>query len=145
VIDGDQQLSGRKKADIAPHISTANAARPIETAITLSRVDSGAIRVQIDAGAYDGAVDVMLVQLDARHDTVILAGENKARNLANYNVVRMLHQVATCGSEWIYIAVRLMEIHDAARDFCAVFVQERGQGRIIGAALLNLRTGELNR
>ena len=141
VVDGVRQASGRQRAEIARHIAAARESRPIEVAVSMTRTADDQIRVRVAAAGYGGAADVMLVRLDARHETQVRAGENGGQRLVNFNVVRMLRPLATWRGQQIDVTVRLMDLHDANQDYCAVFVQERGQGRIIGAALLDLRDG----
>jgi hypothetical protein len=50
-----------------------------------------------------------------------------------------MRPVASWNGEGVDMVLALQEIGGADPAYCAVFVQERGQGRILGAAVVNMQ------
>ena len=86
--------------------------------------------------AYD--VTVWLVIYDRSHETAVKRGENRGRTIRNSNVVRGLRRVARWRGEALETKASLAEFAEANGDVCAVLLQSRRTGRIVGAARLAL-------
>ena len=54
-------------------------------------------------------------------------------------MVRIARPVADWNGEAVDLVQRLAELDSPGGDFCAVIVQERAQGRILGAAFVDMR------
>ncbi|MCZ6844651.1 MAG: hypothetical protein O7F69_02025, partial [Alphaproteobacteria bacterium] len=55
------------------------------------------------------------------------------------NVVRVMRPVADWNGEPVDMVQRLVDLDSPGGDFCAVLIQERAQGRILGAAVVDMR------
>ncbi|MEK9724758.1 MAG: DUF1223 domain-containing protein [Rhodospirillaceae bacterium] len=132
VIDGAYQASGGNAGEIYTFIEKAKALPHVPVA--LSR-DDGVMVAALPEHAVDGAVEVIAVFADDRHDTVIQRGENGGRTLSYHNVVRGIQVIGTWKGEKAKIAV---PVSDAGGDFCAVILQEPASRRILGAARMAL-------
>jgi hypothetical protein len=86
--------------------------------------------------AYD--VTVWLVIYDRSQETAVKRGENRGRTIRNSNVVRGLRRVARWRGEALETKASLAEFAEANGDVCAVLLQSRRTGRIVGAARLAL-------
>ena len=107
----------------------------------MTRISEGQVRVQIPGSdaLYRGEADIMLVRFDEKRVTDVTRGENKGKTLANDNVVRLLRPAADWNGEAVDEVMRLQDIGDADPAYCAIFVQERDQGRILGASVVDMR------
>ena len=58
--------------------------------------------------------------------------------MTNANVVRSMRRIGTWRGDALELKLALADLGAKGRDACAVLVQERGSGRIIGAASIPL-------
>ncbi len=123
--------------------------RRIDEAAKLKRVpvrlghgaDRGTITISVPQAATDDDVDdatVWLVVYDRSHETAVKRGENRGRTIRNSNVVRGLRKIATWRGEALEVEASLSDFAEASGDVCAVLLQSRRSGHIVGAARLAL-------
>lgn len=143
VVDGQEESIGSRRARIETLIAAARKERKL--AITVSHPDDDSLRVSIGRGGGDGGTEsdapatIWVALYDAMHATTIGTGENKGTTLTNANVVRTLERVGTWRGRPMEITVALADFGAAGRDGCAIIVQRRGVGRILGAKAVALR------
>ena len=131
VIDGAAEFNGSDSARAAQEI--AKAARRPKAQVVLARTPAGGLRIEVDSAPAPG--DVMLALADPAAQSQVAAGENKGHSLTHVAVVRSLRKI---GSVKRGVAFR-SEISlppEAAAQRIVVFVQEDGQARVSGAAML---------
>ncbi|NPU12457.1 DUF1223 domain-containing protein [Bradyrhizobium sp. 83002] len=126
VIDGLTSHVGSNRAEIAPAIERARAARAA-TPLTLARKGD---KLTVEVGAGEGRGRIVLVGFDRRHETAIRRGENGGRTLEELNVVRSVRTLA----DWSGAALRLTEPMPEGEDVAVLL--EAPDGRIVGAARL---------
>ena len=95
-------------------------------------------RVKIGAGPARGTAAVWLIFYDKKHVTDVPRGENRGRQIRNYNVVREIRRIGTWTGKAIEIPISLIEAKRDGRGGCVVIVQQGRTGPILGAALLTL-------
>ncbi len=141
VIDGRFQASGNKQDNILRGIDEISKDERGRVDVELTRISAGQVRIQIPApeAVYRGEAEIVLIRFDEKKETVVTHGENAGKTLINYNVVRIMRPVADWNGEAVDIVQRLVELDSAGGDFCAVIVQERAQGRILGADFIDMR------
>lgn len=141
VVDGTLHASGNRRHEVESNIEDAHDQKQGRVAVTVTRISDDQVRIQIPGSdaLYRGAADIMLVRFDEKHVTDVTRGENKGKTLTNHNVVRLLRPVADWNGEPVDMVMRLQDIGGADPAYCAIFVQERGQGRILGAAAVDMR------
>lgn len=141
VVDGKLHASGNKQRQVESNIERARDLKQGRVGITVTRISDGQVRIQIPGSdaLYRGEADIMLVRFDEKHITEVTRGENKGKTLTNRNVVRLLRPVADWNGEAVDMVMRLQDIAGADPAYCAIFVQERGQGRILGASVVDMR------
>lgn len=138
VIDGHRHASGGQPRAVEAEIETAVAGGG-GVEVTLTRLSAITLRIQLPAAALGkNTADIILVGYDERYVTQITHGDNKGMTLANHHVVRDVKSIASWNGETLDLTVPIDEEHGGT-DFCAVLVQRQGQGRIIGAARLDMR------
>lgn len=141
VVDGKLHASGSRQREVETNIERARELKQGRVAVAVTRISDGQVRIQIPGSdaLYRGEADIMLVRFDEKHVTDVTRGENKGKTLTNYNVVRLLRPVADWNGEAVDMVMRLQDIGGADPAYCAIFVQERGQGRILGASVVDMR------
>jgi hypothetical protein len=141
VVDGKLHASGNKEHEVRRNIARAREQTQGRVPIALDRISEGEIRLRIPGtdALYRGEAEIVLVRFDGKQVTEITSGENEGQSLVNYNIVRLMRPVASWNGEGVDMVLALQEIGGADPAYCAVFVQERGQGRILGAAVVNMQ------
>ncbi len=138
VVDGHLQVSGSHLDEVEAEIESVHADEGA-VEVTLTRLSPVRLRIQIPAAALEeGGADVILVGFDERHETEIVGGENSGMTQVNHHVVRAAKSIASWNGDRFDLTVPLDADHDGT-DYCAVLVQRHGQGRIIGAAKIDMR------
>ena len=139
VIDGRAHVAGHRRDEVESLIATAKARPGTDLALSITEDSGGGMSVSIPASDFRGEADVMMVLYDDAHETPIRRGENAGRTLTYSNVVRELGPIGTYRGEAIVLELPMRADRDAARDGCAILVQEAGLGPILGAAMIDLR------
>lgn len=130
VINGDVQVTGSDRVKVLAALTAARAPLPLDVNIVGDAAQG--LRARVSGPGEAGATaDVWLFALDPEHRTAVAAGENAGRSLRNTNIVRRLAHLGTWkGGE---LALPLAMDGDARLQPCAVIVQDRTSGRILGA------------
>jgi hypothetical protein len=103
---------------------------PASADVALDR-QSGTMRVTV-SGRPEGEAEVRLYEFDRRRVTRIGGGENKGKTLTNHHVVRKTRRLGLwAGGSREYLVESLYLNEDEG---CAVVVQRRDQGAVLGAA-----------
>jgi hypothetical protein len=130
VVDGAAQFTGGDARRAAVEIDKARN-RP-KANIVLSRSVKG-VEVAIEAAPHE--CDVWLALADNSDTSTIAAGENKGRTLTHVAVVRSLRKIGYVKRGGTFS--RQIELPSSANSQrIVVFLQEAGQARVFGAAML---------
>ena len=138
VIDGQTESVGSRRGQVRYLISRAMKSQKL--AIEVSHPDHDNLHIRIPASAnHDGApATVWLALYDAEHATAVKAGENEGATITNTNVVRSMSPVGTWRGKELTLSLMLADFGSTGRDGCAILVQERNIGRILGAVAIPL-------
>ncbi|MGE0255012.1 MAG: DUF1223 domain-containing protein [Alphaproteobacteria bacterium] len=139
IVDGVRQASTLDPASIEALL--AEAAADVGTPAPTVRVflpDSQHLGVSIGAADWSGEADVLLVRFDRERTTEIRGGVNAGRTMISRNIVRRVVPLATWSGAAVELRLPMLPLHDITYEFCAVIVQERKQGRILAAGMLDL-------
>ena len=144
VVDGRWQASGNKPAEVLENIGTARGEPAGRVSVRLERISDEQIRIRIPEtdARYRGEAEIMLVRFDEKHVTEVTRGENRGKTIVNHHVVRLIRPVARWNGEAVDVVVSLQELDGADPAYCAILVQEHGQGRILGAIWVDMREPE---
>lgn len=133
IVDGRVDFVGSDRTSIAKALAEARHGVTVAVAI---RDDD----IQIEVGTQDGGgpCEILLVAYLRSATSAIGRGENGGRTLAEFNIVRSLHNLGnwTGQIQQYHAAVKSLPVD--ATDV-AVLVQSAGQGAIVGAATRALR------
>lgn len=141
VVNGRLHASGNRQDQILHNVKTAGDVERGRIDVELTRISAGQVRIRIPMpeAVYRGEAEIILIRFDEKKETVVTHGENAGKKLVNYNVVRIMRPIADWNGEAVDMVQRLAELESSGGDFCAVIVQERAQGRILGAAFVDMR------
>jgi hypothetical protein len=130
VVDGAAEAVGSDRAAIEALIAQRRAGAKL--AVTIAPDGLGGLLARLPAG--EGSGEVWLVEFDRAHKTAVARGENAGRSLVNANVVRSWRKLG----EWNGAAseFKLGSPPQAKAGGCAVIVQRKGTGSVLGAAAL---------
>ena len=126
VAGGRHQTVGSDRAGVLAAITAAIADGPAAT-LRLGRDGAGLL---VEAGAGQGAGQVLLVGFDPAHTTRVGGGENDGRTLTEVNIVRSV----TAAGAWRGEPVTLRVPVPAGERTAALL--QGGDGRILAAAVL---------
>jgi hypothetical protein len=133
VVNGSAEVVGNDEKAVRAKIAlaaTAGGAIPV----SLFDVSPGIVRVEIDkvaAGKIRGSADVMVAVASNEASTQVLGGENGGRKLHHVAVVRTMKTVGEIREGQFFS--KEIEVGKDWRELRVVaWVQERGQGRVLG-------------
>ena len=135
VTDGAVEFNGSDSARAAQEI--AKAARRPKAQVVLARTPAGGLRIEVDSAPAPG--DVMLALADPAAQSQVAAGENKGHSLTHVAVVRSLRKIGAV-KRGVAFRSEISLPPEAAAQRIVVFVQEDGQARVSGAAMLAERS-----
>jgi len=133
VIDGTRGIEGTKPSEIM----AAAKETPDGTPIDLSIADAK-LRIALGAAAAADICDVTLFAYLPHSVSAIKKGENKGRNLEEFNVVRAVLRLDDWNGKAKSLDVPLAKLPSDATQV-AVIVQRAHLGPIVGAAQIGLR------
>ncbi|MBT7487757.1 MAG: DUF1223 domain-containing protein [Rhodospirillales bacterium] len=136
VIQGSEQAVGSNIADINKKI--AKTQRNDSVPVTIKQKSGGDVQISVEAFKDQGSAEIYLIGFDNSHSTDIRRGENSGRKLYNYNVVRGMRRIGTWSGKAVTIPASVLNLAKNKPDNCAVIVQSKRTGKIIGAAKISL-------
>jgi hypothetical protein len=143
VVNGVAELVGNDGQLARTKIAAAGA-QPAAVPVSLFDVSPGVVRVEIDkvsAGTIRGAADVMVAVASNEASTQVSGGENGGRKLHHVAVVRWMRAEGQIRDGQFFS--KEIDMGKNWRDLrIAAWVQEHGQGRVLGVASRN-RVGKL--
>lgn len=126
IVNGSVAQVGSSRSAVKKALDKAEALLQLETSVENNRVD-----VAI-SGHSAAKAQVWLAIFDRKQVTEVTRGENHGKELHNYHVVRELKPVADWRDGGGSVSIDVPELADANVG-CAVFVQDSGNGKILGA------------
>jgi len=137
VVDGLRQATSLDAAAVARLIDLAAAVPAVAPDVHLFLHDRDHMGVAIGAADWRGDADVPLVRFDREQSTDIRAGVNAGRTVTGRNIVRALMPLGTLNVKALELRLPMMPRHDIRHELCAVIMQERPQGRILGVGVID--------
>ena len=133
VIDGRVQAIGSRERDVEATIR-AERQRP-HLALHLSTATAGRLELKIGDGTVVGerSADLWLVHFKLREETRVRGGENRGKTLINHHIVTGMTALGSAPLDGELVL--LDTLTRAPDEGCAILVQARDQGPILGAAL----------
>jgi hypothetical protein len=138
VIDGRVEAVGSRRSQVRRMIARAGTQKKLKIEVSHPDSDSLLIRVPGNAEYRGGPATVWLAFYDSQRKTPVSAGENSGQTIINSNVVRSMNPVGTWRGEELKLSLALSDFEAEGRDGCAILVQERNVGRILGATTIPL-------
>jgi hypothetical protein len=136
VVDGTEEFVG-SDASRARRAIALSAARP-KLDITVEMTAPGMLKIA--APANSSAPEVFIALVYDPEPSQVAKGENSGRRLVHFSVVKSLKRVGELSrNKGFEAAVPTPDDALLKNPRVVVFVQERGQGRVLGAAEVSLR------
>jgi len=135
VIQGASQVTGSNREAVFNRLDEPELGSPL--AVDIGRTGDGRIVITVGAAPAGEDAVVWLVLFDKEHTTRVSRGENRGREVRNYNVVRSFTRIGSWNGEATTITAIMPEA-EGIGDGCAAIVQAQNTGRILGAARLDL-------
>lgn len=140
VVDGKLQGIGSYRGTIAGLIQIRQKAKDHGVEVILARADAKTLTLTVkgDQGRT-GKCTVWLIYFDRQHTTKIPRGENAGKTLTYYNVVREFRKIAVFKGQDMTVTLPARGAKGARYDRAAILVQRPKGGRIVGAAVVDLK------
>jgi hypothetical protein len=138
VIDGHMESVGSRRSQVRELISRAKAQQKLSIAVSRPDRENLHIRIPRLSGFKGAPATIWLVLYDGQHATSVTAGENEGETITNTNVVRSMTPVGTWRGKEVTLSLMLADFGAAGRAGCAILVQQRNFGPILGAATISL-------
>jgi hypothetical protein len=139
VVNGVAEFVGNDSREANRKIAAAGA-QTAPVPVRLFVVSPGIARVEIDKapdGMTGGVADVMVAVASNETGTQVLSGENGGRKLHHVAVVRTMKVVGEIRDGRFFSTE--IDLGKNSRDLRIVaWIQERGQGRVLGAAMRSM-------
>ncbi len=129
VIDGRREAVGSRRGAVEAAIAAARTTPHVK--VRVEAAAGSGLSVAIEGGGMPGFV--WLVRFIRERTTKVLRGENNGKTLTSHNIVTELTPIGRWDGTRVTFDVPALGL--AAEEGCAVLVQARGQGPILGAAL----------
>ena len=141
LIDGQTEAKNAKRGDVLAKVEAAQKRHKLSISVKHNTED-GVAEVRIPAGHHWGPpADVWVALYDRSRVTEVEAGENAGLTLTNTNVVRVFQRIGGWRGGEVTLTLPLVALGSKGRDACAIIVQRRGFGPILGATTIPLPGG----
>ncbi len=137
VIDGHSELVGSDSQKVLSELAKAGRSAKTPVHVTLRERSGDRVSLAVEVGAAKTAGDVLLAITESKLASNVTGGENAGRNMKHTGVVRKLISIGKVNAGEMFSKDREVKL---GRDWkpenlsAVVFVQERGGGRVLGAA-----------
>jgi hypothetical protein len=143
IIDGSTELRLKNSAEVDQVFRAAAAAHKIPVSLASIKVEPGTSanlsgRIEVDGNSVQHKADVYLAIALDRIETKVLRGENRGKNLTHVAVVEYLAKLGALKpgqqfSQDFRVPLKGELAANTAR--VIVFVQESGNGKVVGATM----------
>ncbi len=135
VFQGVHEAPGSRPSEVRKNIAKAQALPRVPVSLTMTAGDQ--LELRIEASNLSTDADLLLVTYDDYRESEVTRGENSGKTLIHRHVVRSMESIGS----WDGAALRLIRERPATMSDqagCAVLVQAKDDGRILGAASITL-------
>jgi hypothetical protein len=136
VVDGAYEFTGSDRGKAAAAFEKASLLPTIPVRISSVKAEGGKLQAHIETDAVPGKADVFAALVLDSAESQVQRGENGGHRLQHVAVVRNLKKIGKTESGQGYskdMSLDTRSLSHAAR--LIVFLQEPGQGKILGAAV----------
>jgi hypothetical protein len=144
VVDGTNEVVGSDSSQARKAFNQAVAGEKVPVRISAAILESNVVKAHLETGplpARPGKADVVFVVALNHAESQVAGGENSGHRLTHVAVVRSLTKVGSIDAGQSFaqdVSVKIEKGTDPAQLRVIAFLQEQGQGKILGAALEKL-------
>ena len=141
IVDGSNEFVGTDSKEAAKVIERASANHKIPLRISDLNVDGNLLKAHLETGTLPANADVYLVLALNHAESQVAGGENSGRHLTHVAVVRAFVKAGSVNAGESYardVSLKIDKKTDPSQLRVIAFIQESGQGRILGASLAQL-------
>jgi hypothetical protein len=142
IVDGTEEFVGSDSGEAQTVLEKATAAGvKLPVRVSEARVEGGSVKAHVEAGPLPRELkkaEVVFVVALNRAESQVARGENSGKRLTHVAVVRRMSTAGFVEGGGTFsrdVAVKLESNVDASQLRVIAFVQEAGQGKILGSAL----------
>lgn len=145
IVDGSNEFVGTDSKEATKVIERASSTRKIPLRISDLSVDGNLLKAHLETGPLPAKADVYLVLALNHAESQVARGENSGRHLTHVAVVRALVKAGSISkgqSCFQDVSAKIESGMDRSQLRVIAFLQESGQGRILGASVTQLSKQE---
>lgn len=136
IVDGTDQFVGNDRAKAGPAVQSAIASGMVSTQIVGMKTGGKKLEAHIETGPVPANADIFVAFALDHAETQVQRGENGGKKLEHVAILRSLHKVGKAKKgETFANDINLSTDLSGQPGRMIVFVQESGQGRVLGAAM----------
>jgi hypothetical protein len=145
VVDGNRELLGNNGRLLEAAIKEAVSQAKAPVAIVSATQDGNQLMVNIETGPLPSGskhADLYIAVADNLDETQVGGGENSGKKLQHVAVARSLQKVAKVGPEGLQkeAKIRLGKSENSSNLRVIAFLQESGQGKVLGSSVKTLNS-----
>lgn len=140
VVDGNEAFVGNDRAQAGRALAKAVQFPKLDVQISSARVENGKVVAHVETAAVPSTAEVLIAIALDHAQSQVLRGENGGHRLEHVAVVKRLTAVGKAKKGETFskdVAVPLDHPGQAYR--LIAFVQEAGEGKVLGAAFIHLQ------
>ena len=142
VVDGAEAFVGSDHAQAGRAMAQAAKLPKVDVEISSLHVENGKVLAHVQVAAVASTADVFLALALDRAQSQVLRGENGGRRLEHVAVVKRLTDVGQAEKGKPFskdVTVALDHDHPGQTYRLIAFVQEAGEGKVLGAAVMRIQ------
>ena len=141
IVDGTEEFVGSDSSEAQTALKHATVGAKLPVRVSEARVEGGSVKAHIETGPLPESLnkaEVVFVVALNRAESQVTHGENSGKRLTHVAVVRSLSKAGLVEHGEAFsrdVAVKMDKNIDPSQLRVIAFVQEAGQGKILGSAL----------
>ena len=136
VVNGTAQVVGNQRAAVSQAVKNTPA---LPVSIDIAKNGAGGLTVNLGGAGHSLNAAIFVVRYDSSQTVAIKRGENRGRTMTYSNVVRDMKDVGGYDGTATTIALPQIDMWAQGSDRCAILIQDKRSGRILGAQSVSLR------
>jgi len=135
VFQGVREGPGSRPDEVLEHLAAVQSVSKIP--VFLSMTTGNKLELQLNAVGEQTDAEILLLTYDDYRETMVTRGENSGKTLTHRQVVRSLESMGSWDGTSLQL-VRAIPATQSDQAGCAVLIQDKHTGRILGAASIAL-------
>jgi hypothetical protein len=140
VVDGNEAFVGNDRAQAGRALAKAVEVPKLDVQISSARVENGKVLARVETAAVPSTAEVFVAIAIDHAQSQVLRGENGGRQLEHVAVAKRLTAIGKVKKGETFSKDVVVPLDHPGQTYRLIaFVQEAGEGKVLGAALIHLQ------